>query len=173
VELDDPNPDIRNSKLCLRHPVTKTTDSATPVRAPIREGLLSGPLSDIDSVRLTGSKCTSCGETSLGSRTICPNCGCDTVQDVALSDRGVLWTFTVVRHRPPGNYKGPDPFVPFGMGLVELPDGVRVLSPIHCDIDRLKIGLKLRFTPYVRRDDDGREVVAFTFKPESNGGAHV
>jgi len=135
-----------------------------PVRVPIREGLLRGPLSELHHVRLAGCKCDSCGETSLGTRALCPNCGGSTVHDVSLSDRGVLWTFTVVRHRPPGNYKGPDPFVPFGLGLVELPDGVRVLSPIQCDIRKLKIGLELQFKPYVRTDDDGREVVAFAFE---------
>jgi len=101
---------------------------------------------------------------------ICPNCGKETVKDIALAQRGVLWTYTVVRHRPPGNYKGPEPFVPFGLGLVELPEGVRVMAPIHCDIDKLKIGLPLKFKPYVR-PDDGREVVAFSFEPI--GEAHV
>lgn len=138
-------------------------------RVPIRDGLLAGSLTQLDRVSLAGCKCTSCGETSLGAKSICPNCGRDTVQEIALSKRGVLWSFTVVRHRPPGNYKGPDPFVPFGMGLVELPDGLRVLSPIHCDIERLRIGLELEFTPYVRHDEDGREVVAFAFEPASKG----
>ena len=140
--------------------------SQTPAgeRVPIREGLMAGPLSQLDGVRLAGCKCSNCGETSLGAKSICPNCGRDTVQEIALSNRGMLWSFTVVRHRPPGNYRGPDPFVPFGLGLVELPEGLRVLSPIHCAIDRLKIGLELRFKPYVRQDDDGREVVAFRFE---------
>ncbi|MBI4191475.1 MAG: OB-fold domain-containing protein [Betaproteobacteria bacterium] len=141
--------------------------SAAGERVPIREGLLTGPLSRLDRVRLAGCSCTTCGETSLGSKNICPNCGGDAVREVSLSNHGVLWSFTVVRHRPPGNYKGPDPFVPFGLGLVELSDGLRVLSPIRCDIDKLKIGLELQFKPYVRKDDDGREVVAFSFEPAS------
>jgi len=148
------------------------TTEKTPQRVPVREGLFSGPLSDLGLVTLAGSRCTSCGETSLGSKTICANCGKDSVQDIPLSHRGVLWTYTVVRHRPPGNYKGPEPFVPFGLGLVELQEGVRVLAPIHCDIGRLKIGLDLKFTPYVR-NDDGREVVAFSFEPAESGAAHV
>jgi hypothetical protein len=61
--------------------------------------------------------------------------------------------------------------VPFGLGLIELPDGLRVLSPIHCDVEKLKIGLELRFKPYVRRED-GHEVVAFAFEPLTKGAAH-
>ncbi len=146
------------------------TSPNAPQRAPVREGLFSGPLSDLGRLTLAGCRCTSCGETSLGARTLCPNCGKDTVKNIALGQRGVLWTYTVVRHKPPGNYKGPEPFVPFGLGLVELPEGVRVMAPIHCDIDRLKIGLSLEFHPYVRKDED-REVVAFSFQPVA-GGAH-
>jgi len=141
-------------------------------RVPVREGLFNGPLSDLGRVTLAGCRCASCGETSFGSKTLCPNCGRDTVRDIPLSPRGVLWTYTVVRHKPPGNYKGPEPFVPFGLGLVELPEGVRVMAPIHCDIERLKIGLELEFHPYVR-EDEGREVVAFSFQPAGSGAAHV
>lgn len=145
--------------------MTSVSENAAAKRLPILEGLLSGPLVDLGQVRLAGCRCTTCGETALGSKTICPNCGRDTVNNISLSDRGVLWSFTVVRHRPPGNYKGPEPFVPYGLGLVELPDGIRVLSPIRCAIDKLKIGLALRFAPYVRVEPDGREVVAFAFEP--------
>ena len=143
-----------------------------PKRVPVRDGLFSGMLSDLGRLSLAGSRCSSCGETSLGSKTICANCGKETVQDIALGQRGILWTYTVVRHRPPGNYKGPEPFVPFGLGLVELPEGVRVMAPIRCDIEKLRIGLPLKFKATVR-PDDGREVVAFTFEPEEAEAAHV
>jgi len=145
------------------------SESAAGKRVPIRAGLLTGSLSELDSVRLAGSRCTSCKETSLGVLGVCPNCGGTTLREVALNDRGVLWTYTIVRHRPPGDYKGPEPFVPFGLGLVEVPEGVRVLAPILGDIDSLKIGLPLRFKPYVRKEGDSREVVAFAFEPLSEG----
>jgi len=134
------------------------------MRVPIREGLLTGSLDDLGSVRLTGSICSVCGETSLGARDLCPNCGRASVKCVPLSARGVLWSFTVVRHRPPGDYRAPDPFSPFGLGLVELPDGIRVLSPIQCDIKDLKIGMEVCFKPYVRHDGD-RDTVVFAFAP--------
>jgi uncharacterized OB-fold protein len=84
------------------------------------------------------------------------------VSNLPLSDRGTLWTHTVVRHRPPGNYRGPDPFVPFGVGLVELPEGLRVMTPLDGETDDIRIGLPVRFAPYVREDDD-HDVVAFSF----------
>ena len=84
---------------------------------------------------------------------------------IALGNLGTLCSFTVIRHRPPGDYLGPTPFAPFGLGLVELPEGLRVLSPIDCDVEALTIGLPLRFKPYVRHDPD-RDVVAFAYEPD-------
>jgi uncharacterized OB-fold protein len=140
--------------------------------APLREGLLTGAMDQLGTVRLAGCKCAGCGETSLGERVICPNCGRDTVQTVSLGTIGTLWSFTVVRHRPPGDYRGPTPFAPFGLGLVELPEGLRVLSPIDCDVDALTIGLPLRFKPYVRHDPD-KDVVAFAFEPDTGAALDV
>ena len=142
-----------------------TSEVAAAQRVPIRADLLSEPLSPVEDVTLVGSRCAACGETSLGRTRVCASCGRDTIKEIPLSKRGVLWTYTVIRHRPPGNYKGPEPFVPFGLGLVEMPEGLRVMAPIHCDLEKLKIGLELQFKPYIRKDDDGREVVTFTFEP--------
>lgn len=145
------------------------TEAVTPARVPVREGLLKGPLDDLDGVRLRGTRCEACGETSLGFRSVCPNCGLSDVRDVALSADGTIWSFTVVRHRPAGAYRGPDPFEPFGLGLVELPEGIRVLSPIRMPVDDLKIGLPVRFRAALRQEENGPDVVIFTF----DGGAHA
>jgi uncharacterized OB-fold protein len=140
-------------------------------RAPLRKGLLTEALNDLREVRLVGTRCAACGETSLGAAERCPACGRDGVEAIPLSDRGVLWSYTVVRHRPPGDYRGPEPFAPFGLGLVELPDGVRVLTPILCAVEDLAIGMPLRFRPYLRHDAD-QDVVMFDFAP-AEGAAHV
>ena len=140
-------------------------------RVPLLAGMLAGPLERLEGLRLAGTRCETCGETALGTKRICPNCGRETVRPVTLAERGTLWSYTVVRHRPPGNYRGPEPFAPFGLGLVELPEGVRVLSPIRCDIDALKVGLPLRFVPYVRADAE-RDVVVFEFAAIDEAAAH-
>lgn len=150
---------------------SSTKQTAASQRVAIRAGLLAGSLDDLSSVRLAGCRCDHCGETSFGERTICPNCGRESVRNIALADHGTLWTYTVVRHRPPGDYRGPEPFAPFGLGLVEMPDGLRVMSPIDCPVDRLQVGLALRFKAGLRQDKDGREVVTFSFEPLETGAA--
>lgn len=134
-------------------------------RTAVREGLLSAPLDDLAGVRLMGSRCSQCHETTLGTNSVCPNCGGNQVTAVPLSKRGTLWTYTVVRHKPPGDYKGPDPFVPFAMGLVELPEGLRVLAPLEGETTRFKIGMPLQFHAFVRSNSEKPEVVSFAFRP--------
>jgi uncharacterized OB-fold protein len=131
----------------------------------VREDLLSTPLTDLDAVRLMGSRCSSCGETTLGRNTTCPNCGKSTMTSLPLSRRGRVWTYTVVRHKPPGDYRGPEPFVPFAMGLVELPEGLRVLAPLDCDVERLRIEQEVELRAFVRPGATQPEVVSFTFVP--------
>ena len=134
-------------------------------RVAIREDLLTQPLSDLRQVSLVGSTCSRCAETLLGRALACTNCGAAEPQPRALSNRGILWTYTVVRHKPPGDYRGPDPFMPFGLGLVELPEGLRVLAPIVCDLSELRIGMPLEFRAFVRPGSQSPEVVSFEFVP--------
>ena len=133
---------------------------------PIREGLFTVPLSPLEQAKLAGSKCRACGEVSLGTVSSCPNCAGEDLEVIPLSRRGSLWTYTVIRHRPPGDYKGPEPFAPFGEGLVELSEGIRVKSPIDGDVEKLKIGMELELVVYkLYEDEEGNNVIAFKFKP--------
>ncbi len=133
---------------------------------PIKEGLFTTLLSPREKVGLLGSECPKCHEVGLGKRETCSNCGGANLVQIPLNRRGKLWTYTVIRHKPPGDYKGPDPFVPFGLGLVELPEGIRVLSPIQCAPERLKIGMELELEVYPHYlDENKNEVLAFRFRP--------
>lgn len=139
------------------------TESERNKRIPIREKLLSAPLTKLSDVRLLGSRCTDCGEVNLGEVSSCQNCAGDRLVTILLSDRGKLWTFTIIRNKPPGDFKGT---VPMGEGLVELPEGIRIKSPIGGKMDALCIGMDLAFVArplYV--NERGQEVIAFQFEP--------
>jgi uncharacterized OB-fold protein len=132
-------------------------------KIPIREGLLSTPLSPLEDVRLLGSKCKDCGEVGLGAVTSCQNCAGENLEVIPLSQNGKLWTYTVIRNRPPGDFKGK---VPMGEGLVELPEGIRVKSPLGGDVEKLEIGMNLKFIAYpLYENESGDEVIAFRFDP--------
>jgi len=137
-----------------------------PRRLPVKDGLLTVPLSPLEQVRLVGSKCPACREVTLGTISNCPNCAGSGLNPIPLANKGTLWTYTVIRNRPPGDFRGPEPFVPFGEGLVELPDGIRVLSPLGGDVEKLAIGMEMSFEAHkLYQNPDGVDVIAFRFVP--------
>jgi uncharacterized OB-fold protein len=97
---------------------------------------------------------------------LCPYTGADDVEPALLPDRGTLWLWTEVTAAPPG-YTGP---VPFGFGVVELTDGLRVVTRIiGADRPELTFGMPMRLVAdVVAVDDDGTEVVAWAFAPEGS-----
>jgi uncharacterized protein len=59
-----------------------------------------------------------------------------------LSTTGVIFSYTIVRV-PVAGYSGP---VPYGLGVVELPDGIRVNSVLVADpLESLGVGARVRF----------------------------
>jgi uncharacterized OB-fold protein len=148
--------------------MTHAPDPAAPApsRRPIRADLFTQPLDALEQVRLQGSQCQQCAEVALGVSGSCQNCASQDMKVIPLSREGELWTYTVIRNRPPGDYKGADPFVPFGEGLVELPEGIRIKSPLGGKPGQFSIGMKLRLVCYaLYTDAEGKDVIAFRFDP--------
>jgi uncharacterized OB-fold protein len=125
---------------------------------PVIEGVFT-----IDPPRLLGGTCAECGRAHFPRLAQCPYCGAEAVTDVGLSDRGVLWGWTEVTNAPPG-YRGP---VPFGFGVVELPEGLRVITRLASPVETYEYGMpmRLRVVP-LHEDDDGRTVLTWEFAPE-------
>src|SRR5262249_59550618 len=123
---------------------------------PVQEGLW-------DEQGLIGGQCGACGRHHSPAAVACPYCGAAEVARVELSETGTLWGWTAVTAAPPG-YRGD---VPFGFGVVELPEGLRVISRIEePDPARLSFGAPVRFAlAPLDTDDDGTEVVTYTFAP--------
>ena len=116
--------------------------------------------------RLLGNQCRKCGEVFLGKRFSCENCGARQMEEKELSTKGKLYSFTIQRYRPPGDYKGPtDPFVPFPVGLVELPEGLRILAVLK-DVEKPKIGMELEVVfEKIFSNAEGDEVIGYKFRP--------
>jgi uncharacterized OB-fold protein len=137
-------------------------DTANDLIEPVHKGLVTSGEKP-GQVALLGSKCNKCGEVSLGTNPICLNCACEDTETITLSEQGILYTYTVVRHKPPGNYLGPDPFEPFALGLVELPDGIRVMAPLDVNLDEVEIGMKLQLKPWLLTGSPEKTYEAFKF----------
>lgn len=136
---------------------------------PVAEGLFTWPSVE---PRLIGGSCSACATTTFPKQSSCPKCTGQDIVEQLLDRRGTLWTFTVQGFKPKSPYLGPDPFEPYGVGYVELPEGVMVESRLtENDPQLLKIGatVELVVVPF-RRDEAGNDVVTFAFRPIVPGG---
>jgi uncharacterized OB-fold protein len=132
---------------------------------PIAEGLFSWPSEE---PRLIGSKCADCGEVTFPAQTRCPACPGSDCREVPLSARGTLWTWTIQNFPPPVPYAGDvRSFVPFGVGYIELPEGVRIEARLtENDADCLRIGMDMELVIEKFADgEDGAELMTFAFRP--------
>lgn len=80
------------------------------------------------STPLRGSRCRGCGNVAYPAASGCQRCGSADLQVQELGRHGTVWAHTVQRFAPksPPYVPPPGGFVPFAVGYVELPDGVRV-----------------------------------------------
>lgn len=129
---------------------------------PVTSGLFE--LNEAGEGHLVGGSCGGCGRVHFPATPDCPYCAAENCQRRPLSPHGTLCLFTTVTNRPPG-YQGE---VPFGFGVVELPDGLQVITRLtETDPQRLRFGMTVRLQ-FVKLhvDDDGRDVVTYAFAPD-------
>ncbi len=129
------------------------------MQVKVREGLFS----DGDPPALLVARCHQCGSTIFPRADSCPYCATEDPEDVELSRSGTLWAWTAVTAAPPG-YEGD---VPFGVGVVEFPEGVRVIGRLtESDPSALKAGqaMEVRVVP-LHRNAEGDDVVTYAFAP--------
>ena len=113
--------------------------------------------------RLIGVKCRKCDEVFFPKRNRCISCFNDEMEEVALSKKGKIYSYTIVHHKTP-DYSGP---LPYAVGAVELPEGIVILSPLtQCDLTKLKIGIDVELVlEKLYDDEDGNEVISYKFMP--------
>ncbi|MBV8979786.1 MAG: OB-fold domain-containing protein [Acidimicrobiia bacterium] len=111
--------------------------------------------------RLIGGNCAACGRHQFPRGPLCPYCGSDEVDEALLSPSGTLWMWTAVTAPPPG-YRGD---VPYGFGVVELPEGLRVITRLaESDPSALTFGQAVTLQLVrLHSDDDGNDVVTWAF----------
>ena len=131
---------------------------------PFREGLFE--LADNGIGFLITNRCQRCDITFFPKRDFCIKCfKDDRLEDIKLSTRGTLHTFSVV-HRNISSF--PTPYI---IGYVDLErDGVRIFAPIDgCEPEKLKIGMEMElfFDKGIRKpvDENDKKLLAYKFRP--------
>jgi uncharacterized protein len=123
--------------------------------------------------RLLGNRCTSCKSYFFPKAAhFCPNPNCSSTEfeEVPLSRRGKIWSFTDNRYQPPAPYVSPDPFVPYTIAAVELEaEKMVVLGQVVSgfEVDQLKAGMEVELVLDKLFEDDTKEYVVWKWKPVS------
>ena len=132
---------------------------------PVIKGLFTWPS---ENPQLIGTHCLSCNSYYFPTKPTCsnPDCTEKKVEEVRLSTEGTLWSYTIMRYPPSPPFKT-DQKPPFPVGLIELPEGIRVMGLITgCPPDKLAIGMKMKLiVEPLYRDETGQDIVSWKFKP--------
>ncbi len=120
---------------------------------------------------LAGARCADCGQTFLDRPLACPRCfSRKEMAEVALSDRGKLYTYTIIHRSYPGVK------TPFVMAVVDLDDGVTLrgtmigVAPDPSAI-RFDMPVKLSFRESGQKNAEGRPYLSYVFIPNEETGA--
>ena len=125
--------------------------------SPVHAGLFQS-----DPPALLGIRCEACDQHAFPRVTTCPYCGSERVTDVPLSATGTLWGWTTISAAPTG-YHGA---VHFGFGIVELPEGLRVITRLATPVDEYTHGLPMHLRIVaLHTADDGTQVETWEFAP--------
>ncbi len=124
---------------------------------------------------LLGSKCTSCGNFAFPRETFfCRNPACAGTEfdEVELSRRGTVWSFTDARYEPPKPYMAADPHVPFVIAAVELAAEQMVVMGqmvAGVEVGDLSIGDEVELVLDTLYEDFENEYLVWKWRPVAAG----
>lgn len=137
---------------------------------PIKKGLWT--VSADGRMRLLGSRCSVCEELFFPRKNsgCCTHCQAVTLESVELGPYGHIDSFTAALQQPGGGfYHGP---IPYCYGLINIDEGLRVVSRITGEYSTLSIGQRVELvTEDLCKDEQGRNVKAFSFVAISDNGS--
>jgi uncharacterized OB-fold protein len=116
--------------------------------------------------RLLGSRCRGCGAPFFPVRAACSGCLGTDLETIRFSTTGTLYTFSVVRQSTPAFP------VPYVLGYVDLPEGIRIMSQISgCEPDDVKIGMDLELAvEEFGTSPEGAPLLGYRFRPMAGRG---
>jgi uncharacterized OB-fold protein len=88
-------------------------------------------------------------------------------EDVELSRRGRIWSFTDNRYQPPAPYVSPDPFVPYVIAAVELAEEkMVVLGQLvsGTDTSQVRVGQEVELTQEPLYSDEEHDYMVWKWR---------
>lgn len=128
-----------------------------------------------DRPRLLATRCTTCADVVFppipqDAASFCrsPTCAGEGTETVELSSRGRVWSYTDAQYQPPAPYVAEtDPFEPFALAAVELPEGLTVLGQVArgYGVDDLTVGDEVEVVVETLHTDETGERTIWRWRP--------
>ena len=140
----------------------------TKNRKPVIEGWFT---TEGDAPALLGTRCKACRTFFFPKENhFCRNPGCagTAFEEVRLSRRGTLWSYTNNCYPPPPPFVAKDPFEPYSIAAVELEEEkMVVLGQVDAGvpIEALKVGMPMELAVSTLFEDAATEYLVWKWKP--------
>ncbi|TIC86299.1 benzoylsuccinyl-CoA thiolase [Nocardioides sp. GY 10113] len=125
--------------------------------------------------RLLASRCTTCANLVFppvpeGAASFCrnPACAGSENETVPLSRTGRVWSYTDAQYQPPAPFvPATDPFEPFALAAVELPEGLVVLGQVAdgFGVADLRVGAEVELVVETLNVDESGERTIWRWRP--------
>lgn len=147
------------------------SEAAAASVTPVIEGwFTTGP-----EPALLASRCTTCGSVFFPrTEGFCRNPSCDgeDFEVTELSRRGTVWSYTDAQYQPPPPYiPATDPYVPFALAAVELPEGIVVLGQLAdgYGVADVRVGTEVELVVETLHTDETGERTIWRWLPLISG----
>ncbi|WP_345263833.1 Zn-ribbon domain-containing OB-fold protein [Nocardioides nanhaiensis] len=128
---------------------------------------------------LLGSRCTTCATVffpPVAAEGFCrnPACSGERFEQTELGRRGTVWSYTDAQYQPPAPYvPASDPYEPFALAAVELPEGLVVLGQVArgFGVADLQVGAEVELVVETLYTDDQGERTVWRWRPVPALGA--
>lgn len=126
---------------------------------------------DADQPRLIGTCCKSCGTYYFPKQSnYCKNPSCDSTEfdEVELSNRGKIWSYTNSCYKPPEPFMATDPFEPYTLAAVQLEKEQMMVMGQVADgftVDDLKVGDEMELILDTLHEDEEDTKIIWKWKP--------
>lgn len=143
-----------------------TQDTERKKRLPLRRGRFVIPEDPNAEPYLIGGKCQNCGKFFTPPRTICLNCGKQMIEITPLSNKGKVYSYTIVWQQLPGALVK----VPYSIVIVSMPEGCQVHAVVTEDYDKLEVAQDVEvYFENIAEDAEGNELIVDKFRIAKKG----
>src|SRR3954449_9430407 len=125
---------------------------------------------------LLGTRCKTCGTVFFPRASgFCRNPGCagEDFEQVELSRRGTVWSYTDAQYQPPPPYvPRTEPYEPFALAAVELPEGLVVVGQVAdgYGVVDLRVGGEVELVVETLYADESGDRSIWRWKPVTEMG---